>query len=361
MDTGVTGGSRLFSGLELGGIRLGNRLAVAPMTRASANGDGTATARMAAYYASFARGGFGLIFSEGVYPDEAHGQGYVNQPRIANRDQVEAWRAVTGAVHAEGVPIFAQLMHAGALSQYNRFRDNNVAPSRVQPRGEQMEAYGGSGRYAVPVELSREGIWEIVEEFAAAAVRARDAGFDGIEIHGANGYLIDQFLTDYTNGRTDEYGGPVENRVRFGVEVIQAVREAVGEGYPVGIRISQGKVNDYEHKWAGDEAEAAVVFRSYGEAGVDYIHVTEFEATKPAFGEGPTFAALARKYGGVQVIANGTLENPDVAEELLKAGEADVIALGKGALSNMDWPNRVSEGLRLRPFDPEVLGSLKTL
>ncbi len=224
-----------------------------------------------------------------------------------------------------------------------------------------MGAFGGNGEYPVPHELSREGIREIVEEFAAAAVRAREAGFDGVEIHGANGYLLDQFLTDYTNERTDEYGGSVENRVRFGVEVIRAVREAVGEGYPVGIRVPQGKVNDHEHKWAGGKSEAAVVFQSYGGAGVDFIHVTEYEATKPAFGSGPTFAALAREYGGVPVIANGTLEDPEVAEGLLKAGEADVIALGKGALSNMDWPNRVSEGLPLNPFDPEVLSSLKTL
>lgn len=351
----------MFEGFELGGVRLGNRLAVAPMTRISANGDGTATARMAEYYASFARGGFGLVISEGVYPDEAHAQGYINQPGLANPDQVEAWRGVTGAVHAEGVPIFAQLMHAGALSQYNRFRDETVAPSGIRPRSAQLEAYGGSGKWPVPVELSHEGIREVVEGFAAAAARAREAGFDGVEIHGANGYILDQFLTDYTNGRTDEYGGGVENRVRFGVEVIRAVREAVGEGYPVGIRVSQGKVNDYEHKWAGGEAEAAVVFRSYGGAGVDFIHVTEFEAAKPAFGEGPTFAALAREYGGLPVIANGTLEDPEVAEGLLKSGQADVIALGKGALSNMDWPSRVSQGLPLKPFDPEALESLKTL
>ncbi|WP_220273451.1 oxidoreductase [Pontibacter diazotrophicus] len=130
-------------------------------------------------------------------------------------------------------------------------------------------------------------------------MNAREAGFDGVEIHGANGYVLDQFLTDYTNRREDVYGGGTENRVRLLVETAQACREAVGEGFLVGIRISQSKVNDYTHKWAGGKEDDEVIFSALGQAGLDFIHVTEYHADQPAFKEGgPTLAALAKKHGG---------------------------------------------------------------
>lgn len=361
MQTRASGSSELFSGVEVGGVGLDNRLAVAPMTRVSATHEGLATEDMRAYYESFARGGFGLVITEGTYPDEAHGQGYWNQPGLANEEQAAAWKKVTEAVHWQGARIFAQLMHAGALVQGNRFRDDTVAPSAVRPVGEKMEMYGGSGEFAVPEALSKDGIREVVDGFASAALRAREAGFDGVELHGANGYILDQFLTDYTNRRDDEYGGPVENRVRLTVEVAEAVREAVGEDFPVGMRISQGKVNDPDHSWAGGESDAAVIFGALSEAGLDYIHVTEPEAVKPTFGEGPTLAALARGHGGLPIIANGSLEEPEAAEHLVAEEAADIVSLGKGALSNMDWPDRVREERPLNDFDPEVLGYLGRL
>jgi 2,4-dienoyl-CoA reductase-like NADH-dependent reductase (Old Yellow Enzyme family) len=331
------------------------------MTRVSATHEGLATDDMVAYYESFARGGFGLIITEGTYPDEAHGQGYWNQPGLANGEQVEAWRRVTEAVHGQGAKIFAQLMHAGALVQGNRFREGTIGPSAVPPKGKKMEMYGGSGDFALPEELSHEGISEVVESFVTAALRAREAGFDGVELHGANGYLLDQFLTDYTNQRADEYGGPVENRVRLSIEVARAVRRAVGSDFPVGMRISQAKVNDPDHAWAGGESDAAVIFGGLSEAGLDYIHVTEPTATEPAFGEGPTLAALARRYGGgAAIIANGSLDVPQDAEGTVRE-EADIVALGKGALANMDWPNRVREELPLEDFDPVALESLRRL
>lgn len=360
LDTKV-GGSGLFSGVKVGGVSLGNRLSVAPMTRVSATREGLATDDMRAYYESFARGGFGLVITEGTYPDEAHSQGYWNQPGLANDEQAESWKKVTEAVHAQGASIFAQLMHAGALSQGNRFSDETIAPSAVPPKGKKMEMYGGSGDFVLPRELSREGIREVIDGFVAAAMRAREAGFDGVEIHGANGYVLDQFLTDYTNRRTDEYGGPAENRVRLAAEVAEAVREAVGSDFTVGIRISQGKVNDPDHGWAGGEEEAAAIFGGLAEAGLDYIHVTEAEAASPAFGEGPTLAALAGRYGGgLPIIANGALESPQAAEDMVER-EADLVSLGKGALANMDWPNRVREERPLDGFDPEALESLRRL
>ncbi|MGW9019060.1 NADH:flavin oxidoreductase, partial [Priestia megaterium] len=223
--------------------------------------------------------------------------------------------------------------------------------------GEQLEFYGGEGPFPLPKEATKEDILEVINGFIHSAKLAKSAGFDGIEIHGANGYLLDEFLTDYTNKRTDEYGGSTENRVRLLVEVSKAVREAVGPDFTVGIRISQGKVNDYEHKWAGKEKDAEIIFGQLGQAGLDYIHVTEYEAWKPAFSTdgdtGASLVSLAKKYGKIPVIANGHLEDPERASEMVQKEGADVVTLGKGALANHDWVNKVKNGKPLAEFDPE--------
>lgn len=350
-----------FSNLQLGKLKLRNRVALAPMTRTSATEEGLATEKIARYYANFARGGFSLIITEGLYPDESYSQGYLNQPGIANEAHIKAWKKVVNAVHDEGGYIFAQLMHAGGLSQGNRYKNEKIAPSSIKPKGEQLGIYRGNGEFAIPREITKEGIKEVIHGFSAAAVRAREAGFDGIEVHGANGYILDQFLTDYTNQRTDEYGGSTVNRVRLLVEVLQAIRYSVGQNFQVGIRISQGKVNDFDYKWAGGESDAKIIFGKLSQAGADFIHVTEHDATQPAFEKGPTLATLAKKYGRLPVIANGNLEDPNKAEEILKKGEVDIIALGKGALANSDWPNRVVNGCSLKPFNPEILQPYATI
>ncbi|WP_268584687.1 NADH:flavin oxidoreductase [Priestia endophytica] len=359
--------SILFNKVKLGNMHLNNRVGLAPMTRTSATSEGSATDQMVSYYSKFASGGFGLIITEGTYPDKKYSQGYLNQPGIVDDDQVQAWKKVTDAVHKEGGKIIVQLMHGGALSQGNRFTKETLAPSVVQPKGEQMKFYGGEGTFSVPKEATKEDITEVIQGFVEASKRAKTAGFDGIEIHGANGYILDQFLTDYTNQRTDEYGGSTENRVRLLVEVSKAVREAVGQDYTIGIRISQGKVNDFYHKWADKEKDAEIIFGQLGKAGLDYIHVTEYEAWQPAFSEGegtkatdsafgeggPTFAALAKKYGKLPVIANGNLHEPEKAKQIIEDGDADMVTIGRGALANGDWVNKVKEGKSLEEFVPE--------
>lgn len=351
----------LFSALSIGGTTLKNRIALAPMTRTSASEDGQATEKMARYYASFARDSFGLVITEGTYPDEAYSQGYANQPGIANEAQAAAWRKVVDAVHAADTPIFLQLMHAGALAQANRFRRETIAPSAMKPRGQRLGLYGGTGDYATPREITSQEIKLVIEGFAVAAVRARSSGFDGIELHGANGYLIDQFLTDYTNQRTDGYGGRSQNRVRFAVEVVRAVRQAVGLNFVIGIRISLSKVNDPSHRWTEGESDAEIIFRGLAEAGTDYIHTAGTDALQPAFGTGPSLAALAKKYGGVTVIANGKLEDPARAEGVIRARQADIVALARGALANRDWPDRVAHGRPLDPFNYAMLQPRATL
>ncbi|WP_037859544.1 NADH:flavin oxidoreductase [Streptomyces sp. SCSIO 75703] len=350
----------LFSPFDLGGVRLGNRTALAPMTRVSATEDGLVTERNARYYEGFARGGFALVVTEGVYTDTEHSQGYLYQPGLATDAQGEAWRPVVEAVHAAGGAIFAQLMHAGAQAQGNRFREESVGPSAVAPRGEQLAFYRGGGPYRTPRALDAGEIARVRRGFADAARRAADAGFDGVEVHGANGYLLDQFLTDYLNRREDAYGGGVENRVRLAAEVLDEVLQAVGSEIAVGIRVSQSKVSDFHHRWAGGTEDAEAVFTTLARTGAHFLHTTEYRALDPAFPAGTeTLARLARKFGGLPVIANGGLEDPRDARTALESGDADVVALGKGALAQRDWPHRVREGREIASEPhPDILAPL---
>lgn len=353
--------STLLAPVALGPLPLANRLAVAPMTRVSATADGRATPRMAGYYGAFASGGFGLVITEGIYTDKAYAQGYLFQPGLADDAQRDAWRPVVEQVHAAGGRIVAQLMHAGAIAQGNPHRAGAKGPSAVQPRGMQMAFYRGEGAYGMPAELSLAEIDEVVAGFSAAALRARQAGFDGVEIHGANGYLLDQFLTDYTNQRSDGYGGTLEHRLRLGAETVNAVRRAVGPGFAIGYRVSQGKVNDFAHKWPGGEPQAAATFAALSAMPLDYLHTTEFEAWQPAFGDGPSLAALARRHGTLPVIANGSLHAPAAAAGMIERGEADLVSLGRGALTHADWPQRVHSGQALQDFDRALLSPIADL
>lgn len=347
----------LLAPATLHGLQLSNRLAVAPMTRVSASPEGHANGAMARYYERFARGGFGLVITEGIYTDTAYAQGYARQPGLSDGEQARAWRPVVKAIQGAGGRAIAQLMHAGALSQFNRFRDHTAGPSAVRPRGTQMTAYRGEGEYPVPRAMTDADIAEAIRGFARAALLAMEvAGFDGVEIHGANGYLLDQFLSGHTNTRTDHWGGALAQRVRLTVEVARAVRQMLGASAPVGVRISQGKVNDFGHKWPEAEAGASTVFGALAHSGIDYLHVTEFEAWRPAFGDaGPSLLQLARRHApGLAIVANGSLHDPGRAEAAL-AGGADFVALGRGALSNPDWPKRLKEGRALAAFDPALL------
>lgn len=352
----------LFRPLRLGPLEVRNRVAVAPMTRVSATPEGEATPRMAAYYAEYADGGFGLVISEGIYTDTAHSQGYLNQPGLATPTQQASWRPVTSAVHAAGGRIFAQLMHAGAQGQDNPYTGGEtVGPSAVAPKGEKAARYGSAGAYAVPKALSAAEIDTVVEGFAEAAQRADDAGFDGIEIHGANGYLVDEFLSGYFNHRDDDYGGTPEARARLAARIVARVKEATGGRIPVGIRLSQIKVSDPDYRWL-DEDEAAAIFGAVVTAGADFVHISEVDALRPAFGEhGPSLASLAKLYLEVPVIVAGGLAEPERAARMVFAGDADVIALGKGALADPHWPRHVRTGTPPVPFNPELFSNGPTL
>lgn len=353
---------QILTPYDIAGRSLKNRLAVAPMTRVSATETGQVTHEMARYYERFAQGGFGLIITEGIYTDQKYSQGYPFQPGITDGQQAQAWRTVTDSIHAHQGAVFAQIMHAGALSQGNRFVNVSAAPSALRPKGEQMKFYYGAGQYPVPRAMTEEDIADAIEGFVhAATLSIESANFDGIEIHGANGYLLDQFLTDYTNQRNDRWGGSVQARISLTLEVIKAVRKAVG-ALPVGVRISQSKVNDYEHKWAEGEQAAEMIFGSLSDAGVDFIHVTEFEAWKPAFPAGQnSLVSLARRYAPqVALIANGGLHTPEHASSVMEEG-ADIIAIGKAALANPDLPQRLASKEALDEFDASILGPIANI
>lgn len=350
----------LFAPFKVGAMDLPNRLAVAPMTRVSATETGYATPRMHDYYGRFAGGGFGLIITEGLYTDQAFSQGYLFQPGLSDAAQRDAWKPLVERVHAGGARFIAQLMHAGALSQGNRFRGDTRGPSAVRPAGRQMVFYRGSGEYPVPTAMTKSEIDEAIAGFAASAYRAREAGFDGVEIHAANGYLLDQFLSEGVNLRTDAYGGDAAARLQITIEVAEAVRTAAGPDFVVGVRSSQGKVNDFHHKWRGEE-EAARIYALLGQLPIDYLHTTEFEAWQPAFDEGASLASLAKRHSGLPVLANGSLHDPDRAADMLARHDADVVTLGRGALTHADWPRRVQAGAATEAFDQTILAPLADL
>jgi len=355
--TAVSETETLFDPVTLNGQLLTNRIGLAPMTRVSATADGRPTDEMARYYSKFADGGFSFLLTEGTYTDDEYSQGYQNQPGLVTDEQVAAWERVTDAVHGSGARIFAQLMHAGAQSQGNRHVDGEktLAPSRVRPSGSMLEAYGGSGEFPIPKAATRDNLDAVTDGFVSAAINAHDAGFDGVEIHAANGYLLNEFLATETNRRDDQYGGDSQSRVRYPAGVVSAVRNAVPDGFVVGVRVSQTTVLDDAYEWEEGRDAADVFFSAFVSAGVDYIHVTEPDITAPAFGAaGPTLAEIASEHAnnGTLTVANGGLGRPEDARSAVETG-VDLVTLGKSGLANPDWPRRVAVDEPLESFDPE--------
>jgi 2,4-dienoyl-CoA reductase-like NADH-dependent reductase (Old Yellow Enzyme family) len=343
---------------SIAGLGLRNRLAVAPMSRVSTLGDGCATDGMRRYYERFAAGGFALIVTEGTYTDQAYSQAYRNQPGIASDAQASAWSPVVRAAHGHDAKIVLQLMHAGALSQESSHRLETIGPSAILPKGSKMSDYGGRGPYATPRAMTLDDIRNVIDGFAASARRARQVGFDGVEIHGANGYLLDQFLTTYTNVRRDAYGGDVSQRIRLMVEVVQAVVAATGPGFEVGVRVSQTKVNDFTYRWPGATSDAWLISAALRDAGASYIHVAGegrnwLETAQ--LPDGNTLTRVARQASGLPVLANGGLDDPARMAFVLNEGHADLVALGRAALANPDWPTRLGRGAPFERFDEAML------
>ncbi|MBT2443382.1 alkene reductase [Streptomyces sp. ISL-36] len=323
-----------FDPIDLAGARLSNRIAMAPMTRSRAHGkDRTPTALVAEYYAQ--RASAGLIITEGVQPS-AVGQGYPNTPGLHSAAQIAAWREVTDAVHARGGTIFAQLMHAGRIGHPDLLDGDlhPVGPSAVAAAG-QVFTFEGPKDFVTPRELSTDDVRATVADFAAAARNAVDAGFDGVEIHGANGYLVHQFLAAGSNRRTDEWGGSVENRIRFAVEVVRAVAAEIGPER-TGLRVSPGNTYNDIAETETEETYTALV-DAIDPLGIAYLHVHE-----PAPGIRELTLALRKRFSGAFVLNPATQDATSVESlALVEDGIADIVAYGRLFIANPDLPARL--------------------
>ncbi|MDB5580246.1 MAG: nemA [Bradyrhizobium sp.] len=342
--------SRLFMPIRVGAIELSHRTVMAPLTRMRSDLPGNIpNDLMSSYYAQRASRG-GLIVAEATFIAPEGSGGYA-APGIATDAQVAGWRKVTDAVHAAEGKIFLQLWHAGRQSHVDLQPNGGapIAPSAIQGDVRALLARGPvTGSMPRAIELAE--IPGIIEQYRKAAERARAAGFDGVEIHGANGYLIDQFLQDNANRRTDAYGGSVENRARFMLEVVDAVVSVWGADR-VGIRV--GPSNSFgDMADSNPEVTFSYVAKALSRFGLAYLHVIEPRVKGNVAEEGrpPVAAGALRPLFGGPIIAAGGFERSD-AEAIIEVGDADLVAFGRHFIANPDLPERLLLGLPLNAYD----------
>ncbi len=367
----------LFEPARIGALSLKNRIVMSPMTRTMAPG-GVPGEANAAYYRRRARGGVGLIITEGAWIPHDAAANEADVPRMYGPDALRGWETVVDAVHAEGTPILAQLWHVGQMKQHTvdglyAAKDANYRPPRrVGPSG----LFGGIGQ-----PMTRDGVPAlaadldaIVEAFGKAAINAKMAGFDGVELHAAHGYLLDQFFWRGTNQREDRYGGSLANRARLAAEAVAEIRRMTGASFTISLRISQWKVQDFKARNFTTPAELEAFTRILCNAGVDVFHCSTRRFWENEFGSDRNFAAWTRTVSGKPAISVGSVgmtgehidtlmgASSDVASidlllEKMARGDFDLIAVGRGLLVDPDWPEKVREGRldQLRPWDPEVL------
>jgi 2,4-dienoyl-CoA reductase-like NADH-dependent reductase (Old Yellow Enzyme family) len=331
----------LFEPLHVGDIRLPNRIIMAPLTRQRAGQGRVPNEMMREYYGQ--RAGAGLILTEATVVDPM-GVGYKDTPGIWNEDQVQGWKKITEAVHEKGGRIFMQLWHVGRVSDPSLLSGQTpVAPSAIAPKGH-VSLLRPIRPYVTPRALDANEVKEIVQRFRQGAANAKDAGFDGVEIHAANGYLIDQFLQSSTNRRQDEYGGSVQNRARFLLEIADAVIEVWGPGR-VGVHLAPA-CDSHDMGDENPKETFGYVARELGRRKIAFIFARE--------GQRPEYLTpyLKKEFGGV-MIANQGLD-PAAAAKLIAGGVADAASWGKFYISNPDLAERIRRGLALAPFDPDT-------
>ncbi|HID11891.1 MAG TPA: FAD-dependent oxidoreductase [Candidatus Latescibacteria bacterium] len=336
--------SLLFSPFRIRALSLRNRIVMAPMGTWYADEEGFVTDRLVAYYRERARGGVGLVIVEHT---AVALEGRSSRRMLCAYDDryIPGLARLAEAVHGEGAKIALQLNHVGRTASFDVTGLPAVGPSTV----------GKSRDRRTPHELSEEEIPLRVEYFTRAALRAREARFDAVELHGAHGYLINQFLSPWTNKRTDRYGGSTENRCRFAVEVLRRVRELVGDDFPVWFRVD-GDEGLEEQGIRSDEAKR--ICRILEEAGSDAIHVSFGHGEGTLYASAPyylpqghllKYAKAIRDIVSVPVIGVGNIVDPEVAEKALREGYADLVALGRALLADPEWPRKAQEGRRIRP------------
>jgi len=336
----------LFTPLTFGELTLRNRIVMAPLTRNRAkHEDDTPYDLHAEYYAQ--RAGAGLIISEGTQISP-QGKGYAWTPGIYSPAQVAGWKKVTAAVHAKGSKIAAQLWHVGRIS-HTSLQPGGMAPVAPSALGAASKTFDGSGfvETSVPRALSLDEIPQVVEEYRTAARNALAAGFDAVEIHAANGYLIDQFLRDTSNLRTDTYGGSIENRVRFLRDVVTAVADIMGKGR-TGVRLSPfSNANN-----VGIDSDTVATFSAaidvLNAAGIAFLHMVEGQTGGPRDWPADSLETLRDRFNGAYMANNGYTRETAIAA--VAGGKVDLVAFGKLYISNPDLAERLAADAALNPL-----------
>jgi 2,4-dienoyl-CoA reductase-like NADH-dependent reductase (Old Yellow Enzyme family) len=377
--------SPLFRPLQCGGLRLPNRVVMAPMSRYFCP-DEIAHDGVVDYYRRRAAAGVGLIISEATYIPHPSAHSYAHVPVMYGEAALAGWKKVADAVHRAGGRMFPQLWHTGS------FRELGMHPDPSVPGFDASENLNTFEHTTHRTKaMTERDIAEVIAAYAKAAKSAQEIGFDGVEIHGAHGYLIDSFFWSQTNRRSDGWGGDIRQRTRFGAEVVRAIRAAVGPAFPISFRWSQFKQQDYRAKLARTPEELEQLLLPLVDAGVDIFHASARRYWEPAFKElSPlTLAGWTKKVTGKSAIAVGSvglggvastaktspthvdsttisfadapLDGVEKLEELLAHGEFDLIAVGRALLADPEWALKVKEG-RLserRPFSKELLHQLE--
>lgn len=339
----------LFTEIPFGRIKLKNRVVMAPLTRSRAIGN-IPSDLMALYYSQ--RAGAGLIITEGTSPSP-NGLGYARIPGIFNQEHVRGWKNVTDKVHSEGGRIFVQLMHTGRSSHPANlpYGARVLAPSAVQLSGTMYTDSQGPQPYPVPEEMSESDIQNVIEEYVLSSRLAIEAGFDGVELHGANGYLIDQFLNVGSNSRKDQWGGSVLNRIRFAIEVARKVGEAIGFE-KLGIRLSPyGTFNDMK---ADPDTENVYerLAQELGKLGLLYIHIVD-HSSMGAPAVKPSVKQKIRDSFTGKVILSGGYDGARAESDLIEK-KGDLVAFGKPFISNPELVSKLQKGADLIPPDPST-------
>ncbi|AWB57696.1 NADH:flavin oxidoreductase [Colwellia sp. Arc7-D] len=364
--------AKLFQSFSAGGLTLKNRTVMAPMTR-TFSPNYIPTADVAKYYRRRAEGNVGLIITEGTFISHKAANGYERVPAIFGEEALAGWKTVVDEVHAAGGKIAPQLWHVGSV------RKEGIGPDKTIP------AYSPSGLYKPGspngVAMSQADIDEVVASFAQAASDAKAIGFDAIEVHGAHGYLVDQFFWEGTNQRSDKYGGSLENRAQFAVEIVEAIRVAVGEDFPIIFRFSQWKQQDYNAKLCQTPEELATFLTLLSNAGVDVFHASTRRFWLPEFeGSDLNLAGWTKKLTNKPVITVGSVgldsdftgegsadlggtSNPTGIEGLLTRlnnDEFDLVAIGRALLVDPEWVNKIQSNKEdeISPFNKDALMKL---